>query len=34
MQDPLIRIENLTFAYNPQSERPIMALRDINLTIE
>lgn len=33
MQDPLIRIENLTFAYNPQSERPIVALRDINLTI-
>jgi energy-coupling factor transporter ATPase len=33
MQNPLIRIENLTFAYNPRSERPIMALRDINLTI-
>lgn len=34
MREPLIRIENLTFAYNAQSERPIVALRDINLTIE
>lgn len=33
MQEPLIRIENLTFVYNSQSERPIVALRDINLTI-
>jgi energy-coupling factor transporter ATPase len=33
VQDPLIRIDNLTFAYNAQSERPIMALRDINLTV-
>lgn len=33
MQEPLIRIENLTFAYNPQSAQPIVALRDINLTI-
>jgi energy-coupling factor transporter ATPase len=33
MQDPLIRIENLTFAYNAQSERPIVALKDIDLTI-
>lgn len=33
MQEPLIRIENLTFVYNSQSEWPIVALRDINLTI-
>jgi len=33
VQDPLIRIQNLTFAYNAQAERPIVALRDINLTI-
>lgn len=33
MPDPLIRIENLNFAYNSPSARPIVALRDINLTI-
>lgn len=33
MPEPIIRVENLTFAYNPQSENPITALRDINLEI-
>jgi energy-coupling factor transporter ATPase len=34
VQAPLIQIENLTFVYNSHSERPIVALRNINLTIE
>jgi len=31
---PIIRVENLYFAYNAESENPIVALRDINLEIE
>ncbi len=33
MAEPIIRVQNLTFAYNAQSENPIVALRDINLDI-
>lgn len=32
-EEPIIRVENVTFAYNAESERPIVALRDINLEI-
>lgn len=32
--EPIIRIENLHFAYNAESENPIVALRDINLEIQ
>jgi len=33
MAEPIIRVQDLTFAYNAQSENPIVALRDINLDI-
>ncbi len=32
-EEPIIRVENVTFAYNAESERPIVALRDVNLEI-
>ena len=32
--EPIIRVENLHFAYNAESENPIVALRDINLEIQ
>jgi len=32
--EPIIRVENLHFAYNAESEHPIVALRDINLEIQ
>jgi len=31
--EPIIRIENLCFAYNADSENPVVALKDINLEI-
>lgn len=34
MSEPIIRIENLHFAYNAESENPIVALRDINLEVQ
>jgi len=33
-REPLIKVENLHFAYNANSENPIIALRDINLEIQ
>ncbi len=33
MTEPIIRIENVHFAYNAQSENPIVALTDINLEV-
>ncbi len=33
MAEPIIHVQNVTFVYNPQSEDPIVALRDINLDI-
>ncbi|MGC8836847.1 MAG: energy-coupling factor transporter ATPase [Anaerolineae bacterium] len=32
-EEPIIRVENVTFAYNAESEKPIVALRDVNLEI-
>jgi len=32
-EEPIIRVEKVTFAYNAESEKPIVALRDINLEI-
>ena len=34
MPEPIIRIENLHFAYNAGSENPIVALRNINLEVQ
>jgi energy-coupling factor transport system ATP-binding protein len=31
--DPIIRVENLHFAYHPESENPVHALRGIDLTV-
>lgn len=33
MAEPIIRVQDLTFTYNPESENPITALRDINLEV-
>lgn len=33
MAEPIIRVQDLTYVYNTQSENPIVALRDINLDI-
>lgn len=33
MTEPIIGVQDVTFTYNPQSENPITALRDINLEI-
>ncbi|MGQ9586290.1 MAG: energy-coupling factor transporter ATPase [Anaerolineae bacterium] len=32
-QDPIIRVENVSFAYHPESRSPIFALQDINLEV-
>ncbi len=32
-EEPIIRVENVTFAYNAESENPIVALREVNLEI-
>lgn len=33
MAEPIIRVQDVTFTYNPESENPITALRDINLDV-
>ncbi len=32
-EEPIIRVENVTFAYNAESANPIIALRNINLSL-
>lgn len=33
VEEPIIRVENVTFAYNAESANPIVALRNINLSL-
>lgn len=33
MSEPIIRVENVSFSYNPLTEKPVFALQDINLEI-
>lgn len=33
VEDPIIRVEDVTFAYNAESANPIVALRNINLSL-